>query len=184
MVLLPSPKPMEVSMSEEPDQPGEGAPVPESQAPELLPEREPFWGGALSFLGLMLVIGGPVWILLTAMFQAREVGRVLDNIRKSGAVRPGELPETWSIALDPILVVYSGALALVLTLVLLALIAVTLFTIRGVALRLNARIDEQASSRYAEELRGEAVLTEESWTRDLPEPDPPSYRDRSAPPEG
>lgn len=148
---------------------------PDPQPPPEVDDRatrEPFYGSCFGLLSLGALVGGPVWVLMFAVIHATAVARVFQSARDSGVPIDELGVSVWSVAASIPMILSSGAQSFVLTLLLLVLIAAGLIVLRTVAARLDARLSQRAISRYAADAADGAILTPDSWTRDLPEPDP------------
>lgn len=144
--------------------------------------REPIYGSTVGLFGLAVLLGGPVWLLLTVVLHARTVSAVAERLRAQGMLAPpGTMvgiddpsltDSLWPIAMDPGLLIWSGAQALVLTALALVVIGVGVFALRGAALALDSNLRGRSDQRYNALVGDGGVLSDEAWTRDLPEPDP------------
>jgi len=133
--------------------------------------REPFYGSCFGVLTLAVLVGGPIWVLMSAVIHAAAVARVFQTLRESGIPVDAFELSVWQVAASLPMLLSSTIQAFILTALLLVLIGAGLVLVRSIALRLDLRLAARATSRYAAESDDAAVLTPESWTRDLPEPD-------------
>lgn len=144
--------------------------------------REPFYGSMVGLFGLTVLLGGPVWLLLMVVLHARSVSAVAERLRAEGMLappgsmvgfdQPSVADSLWPVAMDPAMLFWSGAQALVLTVLILVVIGIGVFALRGAALALDGRVRGRSHDRYNAVVGDGAVLSDEGWARDLPEPDP------------
>ncbi len=140
--------------------------------------REPIFGRLFGGVSLLVALGGPIWLLLTAVLHTVAVGRLVQAARESDLVvvvgpgAPEDAPGVLEVAFSWTLLALSGLQALVLTVLLVAVLGLGIFVVRLVAGALDRRLAADAVRRYRAADDG-AVLTADAWTRDLPEPDPP-----------
>jgi hypothetical protein len=134
--------------------------------------REPFYGGAIGLIGMLLLIGGPVWMLLTVVLHASQISGYM---LQPHMVEWGASDSRWDLAFHLPLLLLASFNALILTALLLAVLAVGAWSVRSVAVALDVRLAERASKHYEALVEGDDVLRPDSWEHNLPvrEPDEP-----------
>lgn len=146
--------------------------------------REPWWGNLVSLGNAALLLGGPLWVATAAVAHFSLAGARVERLQamSSGLVGlPGatgpSVRQLWlDAALDPALMLYSAAVSGAAVAALLTVLAVGVLVAQLVGVRLGVASQQAAWSRYDKLVDHDATLSDEAWSKNLPEPDEPSER--------
>lgn len=135
-----------------------------------LEASEPFWGNPASIFVVLVIVGAPIFLMAFALLHTADAGDALTAYQQSGGTEFG----FWSFALVPGLVLFNMARSLLITLGSLVGLGVIVGVWRLVASLVGGTSQSAARRRYERMVKDDAVLTEDAWTHDLPEPAEPT----------
>lgn len=150
---------------------------------DLSAVREPFYGSTLRMIGLAAMIGGPVWVVLTAILHAaavRDAYAAARELRAAGVVfADSDEISVLDIAINAVMLASAGAQALALTALLLVVIGLGVVIVRRIGAALEASANRSATAAYRDV---DATLHAGAWdgARAAMAPDDPPDHDLHA----
>ena len=140
--------------------------------------REPLFGTAMSWLGLLGLVGLPLWIMLGAvvhMTRVNEQVAVLQERLRAMGQDANTQDVAWQVVFEPMGLLGSAAIAFVAVSVFVVLLGLGVAAWHGLTSLVRRSGDNRARARYTDEVE----IGAEDWSRDLPEPEIPALAERA-----
>lgn len=135
-----------------------------------LDASEPFWGNPAAIVWVLIIVGTPIFLMAFALLHTADASDALAIYQQSGGAEFG----FWAFALDTGLILRNGVLSFFIAVGSLIVLVAVVGVWRGIALLVGGTSQSAARKRYDRMVKDDAVLTEDAWTHDLPEPAEPT----------